>query len=46
MLVQAGTLKIGDVLLVGRHYGRVRAMHDEKGVSMKEAGPSQAISLY
>jgi translation initiation factor IF-2 len=45
MLVQAGTLKIGDVLLVGRHYGRVRAMHDEKGVSMKEAGPSQAISV-
>ena len=45
MLVQAGTLKIGDVLLVGRHYGKVRAMHDEKGVSMKEAGPSQAISV-
>ena len=45
MLVQAGTLKIGDVLLVGRHYGRVRAMHDEKGVSMKEAGPSQAVSV-
>ena len=45
MLVQAGTLKIGDVLLVGRHYGRVRAMHDEKGVAMKEAGPSQAISV-
>ena len=45
MLVQAGTLKIGDVLLVGRHYGRVRAMHDEKGTSMKDAGPSQAISV-
>jgi len=45
MLVQAGTLKIGDVLLVGRHYGRVRAMHDEKGIAMKEAGPSQAISV-
>ena len=45
MLVQAGTLRIGDVLLVGRHHGRVRAMHDEKGVAMKEAGPSQAISV-
>lgn len=45
MLVQAGTLKIGDVLLVGRHHGRVRAMHDEKGIAMKEAGPSQAISV-
>ncbi len=45
MLVQAGTLRIGDVLLVGRHHGRVRAMHDEKGIAMKEAGPSQAISV-
>ena len=45
MLVQAGTLKIGDVLLVGRHHGRVRAMHDEKGIAMKEAGPSQAVSV-
>lgn len=45
MLVQAGTLKIGDVLLVGRHYGKVRAMHDEKGTTMKEAEPSQAISV-
>ncbi len=45
MLVQAGTLKIGDILLVGRHYGRVRAMHDEKGTSMKGAGPSQAVSV-
>ncbi len=45
MLVQAGTLKIGDILLVGRHHGRVRAMHDEKGIAMKEAGPSQAISV-
>lgn len=45
MLVQAGTLRIGDVLLVGRHHGRVRAMHDEKGTAMKEAGPSQAISV-
>lgn len=45
MLVQAGTLKIGDVLLVGRHHGRVRAMHDEKGTAMKVAGPSQAISV-
>ncbi len=45
MLVEAGTLKIGDVVLVGRNYGRVRAMHDEHGVSLKEAGPSQPISI-
>ncbi|HLU87450.1 MAG TPA: translation initiation factor IF-2, partial [Taishania sp.] len=31
MLVEAGTLRIGDVVLVGRNFGKVRAMHDEKG---------------
>lgn len=45
MLVHAGTMKIGDVVLVGRNYGRVRAMHDEHGVSLKEAGPSQPVSV-
>lgn len=45
MLVQAGTMRIGDVILVGKHYGRVRAMHDEKGNALKEAGPSQPISV-
>jgi translation initiation factor IF-2 len=45
MLVQAGTMKIGDVILVGRNYGRVRAMHDEHGVALKTAGPSQPISV-
>lgn len=45
MLVQSGTMRIGDVVLVGRNYGRVRAMHDEHGKSLKEAGPSQPISI-
>ncbi|MDF3027956.1 MAG: translation initiation factor [Fluviicola sp.] len=45
MLVHAGTMKVGDVVLVGRNYGRVRAMHDEHGVSLKEAGPSQPVSV-
>ncbi|MEN9303943.1 MAG: hypothetical protein RL264_2372 [Bacteroidota bacterium] len=45
MLVEAGTLKIGDVILVGRHYGRVRAMHDEKGNSLKTAGPATPVSI-
>jgi translation initiation factor IF-2 len=45
MLVEAGTLKIGDVVLVGRNYGRVRAMHDEHGVALKEAEPSRPISI-
>jgi translation initiation factor IF-2 len=45
MLVEAGTMKIGDVILVGRNYGRVRAMHDEHGHILKIAGPSQPISI-
>src|SRR5574343_195008 len=45
MLVEAGTLKIGDIVLVGRNYGRVRAMHDEHGLSIKEAGPSKPVSI-
>ncbi|MEY4604025.1 MAG: Translation initiation factor [Bacteroidota bacterium] len=45
MLVEAGTLKIGDVVLVGRNYGRVRAMHDEHGHNIKVAGPAQPVSI-
>jgi len=45
ILVEAGTLRIGDVVLVGRNYGRVRAMHDEHGVSLKEAEPSRPVSI-
>lgn len=45
MLVESGTLRIGDVILVGRHYGKVRAMHDEHGVALKEAGPSTPVSV-
>jgi translation initiation factor IF-2 len=45
MLVEAGTLKVGDVILVGRNYGRVRAMHDEHGHNLKVAGPSQPVSI-
>jgi translation initiation factor IF-2 len=45
MLVEAGTMRIGDVVLVGRYYGRVRAMHDEHGVALKEAGPAQPVAV-
>ncbi|MBM3430423.1 MAG: translation initiation factor IF-2 [Bacteroidetes bacterium] len=45
MLVEAGTMRVGDVILVGRHYGRVRAMHDEHGKALKEAGPAQPVSV-
>ncbi len=45
ILVEAGTLRIGDVVLVGRNYGRVRAMHDEHGVALKEAEPSRPVAI-
>ena len=45
ILVQEGTLKIGDYMLAGRHSGKVRAMFDERGKNMKEAGPSKPVSI-
>lgn len=45
ILVQAGTLKIGDYILAGKHSGKVRAMFDDKGVNLKEAGPSTPVSI-
>ncbi len=45
MLVEAGTLKVGDIVLVGRNYGRVRAMHDEHGVNLKTAEPARPVSI-
>ena len=45
VLVQAGTLKTGDVVLAGSTYGRVRAMLDENGKSIKSAGPSIPVEI-
>lgn len=45
VLVQAGTLRVGDYVLAGKHHGKVRAMNDERGKSVKEAGPSTPISI-
>lgn len=45
MLVETGTLHIGDVVLVGRHFGKIRAMHDEHGARLKEVGPSMPVSV-
>ncbi len=45
MLVQTGTLKIGDNVLVGRNYGKVKAMVNEHGQRVKEAGPSTPVSV-
>jgi translation initiation factor IF-2 len=45
ILVQAGTLKIGDYVLAGRHSGKVKAMQDERGKDVKLAGPSTPVSI-
>ena len=45
ILVQSGTLKTGDVVLAGSTYGRVRAMLDENGKTIKTAGPSIPVEI-
>jgi translation initiation factor IF-2 len=45
ILIQEGTLRQGDVVLAGQHYGRVRAMLDEDGKPIKEAGPSIPVQI-
>ncbi|MDC0622269.1 translation initiation factor IF-2 [Flavobacteriaceae bacterium] len=45
ILVQTGTLKIGDYVLAGKNSGKVKAMHDERGNSVEVAGPSSPISI-
>ncbi|MDX5348776.1 MAG: translation initiation factor IF-2, partial [Hymenobacteraceae bacterium] len=43
VMVQTGTLNIGDVMLAGSHYGRVKAMFDHRGKKMKKVGPSTPV---
>ncbi len=45
ILVQAGTLKIGDYILAGKNSGKVKAMFDDKGTKLKVAGPSTPVSI-
>jgi len=45
VLVQRGTLRKGDILIAGQEYGRVRAMLDESGRQVKEAGPSIPVEI-
>lgn len=45
VLVQAGTLRIGDYVLAGKNHGKIKAMHDERGHNIKVAGPSTPISI-
>ncbi|WP_446899516.1 translation initiation factor IF-2 [Clostridium sp. LBM24168] len=45
LLVQNGTLKVGDSIIVGTTYGRIRAMFDDKGKNIKSAGPSIPVEI-
>jgi translation initiation factor IF-2 len=45
MLVQNGTLKMGDVILAGTHYGRVKAMFNERNQKIIEAGPAEPVLI-
>jgi translation initiation factor IF-2 len=45
VLVQNGTLRQGDIVLAGVNYGRIRAMYDENGKPIKEAGPSIPVEI-
>lgn len=45
IMVQAGTLHVGDTILAGQHYGRVKAMFDHLGKKVDEAGPSTPVQV-
>ncbi|WP_375239206.1 translation initiation factor IF-2 [Aurantibacter sp.] len=45
ILVQAGTLRVGDYVLAGKNSGKVKAMQDERGNDVQEAGPSTPVSI-
>jgi translation initiation factor IF-2 len=45
VLVQNGTLRTGDTLLIGEHYGRIKSMFDYMGNQVKEAGPATPVSV-
>ncbi|MDC8106338.1 translation initiation factor IF-2 [Chryseobacterium sp. PTM-20240506] len=45
MLVQTGTLRVGDYVLAGKNHGKVKAMLDERGRNLKEAGPSIPVTI-
>ncbi|NOQ70999.1 MAG: translation initiation factor IF-2 [Crocinitomix sp.] len=45
VLVAAGTLRVGDPIIAGKNYGKVKAMHNDKGQLVLEAGPSTPVSI-
>lgn len=45
LLVQTGTMRVGDMILAGSNFGRVKAMFNERGIAVEEAGPSHPVSI-
>ncbi len=45
LLVQNGTLKVGSVVVVGSTWGKIKAMHDDKGARVKKAGPAAPVEI-
>jgi translation initiation factor IF-2 len=45
VLVQAGTMRVGDYILAGKNHGKIKAMQDERGNNVTEAGPSTPVSV-
>lgn len=45
VLIDAGTLRVGDYILAGQNSGKVKALQDERGNNVEEAGPSQPVSI-
>lgn len=45
ILVQKGTLRVGDIVVTGAESGRIRAMHDDHGKTIKEAGPGKPVEV-
>ena len=45
LLVQYGTMKVGDTLIAGTEFGKIKAMHDESGKQVESAGPSRPVSV-
>ena len=45
IMIQAGTLKVGDILLAGSYFGKVKAMFDHRGYKVIEAGPSTPVQM-
>lgn len=45
ILVEGGTLEVGDMILAGPYFGKVKAMHNERGQTIEKAGPSTPVSI-